>query len=160
MSRLPILPEEFWMGTVTLVDYENPVQNNNNGYYISGGSDEMSASSKYPFYVELDSSDGMILGQHLYLTVAGEEETPLEGVLLGGSFVCYDEEGNTYVWADNGQGKLEKRTVELGDYDMMSDAYQILSGLEESDYVAFPDESVCVEGAPTTKTAQEGGENQ
>lgn len=154
-------PQEFWMGTVTLVDYENPVQGNNNGYYISSGSDEMSSSSRYPFYVELDSSDGLILGQHLYLSVAAEEETDaLEGVTLGSAFICYDEEGNCYVWAESSQGKLEKRTVELGSYDMMTDAYEILSGLEESDYVAFPDEEVCVEGAPTTRTQQEGGKSQ
>lgn len=155
-SRLD--PSQFWMGTVTLVDYENPVQGNNSRYVIAS-SDEMGFSSWYPFYVELDSSDGMILGQHLYMTVAGEEEKTLEGVTLGSSFLCYDEEGNTYVWADN-QGKLEKRTVELGEHDMMRDAYQILSGLEDSDYVAFPDEAVCIEGAPTTKTAQEGGKDQ
>jgi len=155
-SRLD--PSQFWMGTVTLVDYENPVQGNNSRYVIAS-SDEMGFSSWYPFYVELDSSDGMILGQHLYMTVAGEEEKTLEGVTLGSSFLCYDEEGNTYVWADN-QGKLEKRTVELGEHDMMRDAYQILSGLEDSDYVAFPDEAVCIKGAPTTKTAQEGGKDQ
>ena len=156
-------PEEFWMGTVTLVDYENPVQNNNNGYYISGGSDEMSASSKYPFYVELDSSEGMILGQHLYLTVAGEEEAEPghpEGVTLGSAFIAYDEDGTTYVWADNGQGRLEKRALELGDYDMNRDAYQILSGLSEEDYVAFPNEELCVEGTRTTRQEQEGGKNQ
>lgn len=155
-SRLD--PSQFWMGTVTLVDYENPVQGNNSRYVIAS-SDEMGFSSWYPFYVELDSSDGMILGQHLYMTVAGEEEKTLEGVTLGSSFLCYDEDGNTYVWADN-QGRLEKRAVELGEHDMMRDAYQILSGLEDSDYVAFPDEAVCIEGAPTTKTAQEGGKDQ
>lgn len=155
-SRLD--PSQFWMGTVTLVDYENPVQGNNSRYVIAS-SDEMGFSSWYPFYVELDSSDGMILGQHLYMTVAGEEEKTLEGVTLGSSFLCYDEDGNTYVWADN-QGRLEKRAVELGEHDMMRDAYQILSGLEDSDYVAFPDEAVCIEGAPTTKTAQEGGKEQ
>ena len=156
-SRLD--PEEFWMGTVTLVDYENPTQGNSNGYY-NMDSDEMGNSSRYPFYVELDSSDGLMLGQHLYLSVAGEEETTLEGVTLSGAFVCYDEDGSTYVWADNGQGRLEKRSVELGDYDGMKDVYVILSGLEESDYVAFPDEAVCTPGVPTTKTAQEGGKNQ
>ena len=151
-------PEEFWMGTVTLVDYENPVQGNNNGYY--SGSDEMGSSSRYPFYVELDSSDGLILGQHLYLSAAGEESTALEGVTLGSAFLCYDEDGSSFVWADDGQGKLEKRTVELGNYDMMSDAYEILSGLSESDYVAFPDEEVCVQGAPTIRQTQKGGNSQ
>lgn len=151
-------PEEFWMGTVTLVDYENPVQGNNNGYY--SGSDEMGSSSRYPFYVELDSSDGLILGQHLYLSAAGEESTALEGVTLGSAFLCYDEDGSSFVWADDGQGKLEKRTVELGNYDMMSDVYEILSGLSESDYVAFPDEEVCVQGAPTIRQTQKGGNSQ
>ena len=153
-------PEEVWMGTVTLVDYENPVQGNNNGYYISSGSDEMSASSRYPFYVELDSMDGLILGQHLYLSVAGEEPVSLEGVTLSGAFVCYDEDGSCFVWADNGQGKLEKRGVELGNYDPMADAYEILSGLSDSDYVAFPDEEVCLQGAPTIRQSQEGGGSQ
>ena len=153
-------PEEVWMGTVTLVDYENPVQGNNNGYYISSGSDEMSASSRYPFYVELDSMEGLILGQHLYLSVAGEQSSSLEGVTLSGAFLCYDEDGSCFVWADDGQGKLEKRGVELGNYDPMADAYEILSGLSDSDYVAFPDEEVCIQGAPTTRQSREGGDSQ
>ena len=153
-------PEEVWMGTVTLVDYENPVQGNNNGYYISSGSDEMSASSRYPFYVELDSMEGLILGQHLYLSMAGEEPVSLEGVTLSSAFLCYDEDGSCFVWADDGQGKLEKRGVELGNYDPMADAYEILSGLSDSDYVAFPDEEVCLQGAPTIRQSQEGGGSQ
>ena len=157
-SRLD--PTQYWMGTVTLVDYENPTQGNNNGYYISSGSDEMSSSSRYPFYVELDSSDGLLLGQHLYLSVASEEEVSLEGVTLGSAFICFDEEGNSYVWAESSQGKLEKRTVELGEYDMAQDVYEILSGLAETDYVAFPDEELCVEGAPTSRQTQKGGSGQ
>ena len=153
-------PEEVWMGTVTLVDYENPVQGNNNGYYVSSDSDEMSASSRYPFYVELDSMEGLILGQHLYLSVAGEQSSSLEGVTLSGAFLCYDEDGSCFVWADDGQGKLEKRGVELGNYDPMADAYEILSGLSGSDYVAFPDEEVCLQGAPTIRQSQEGGGSQ
>lgn len=153
-------PEEVWMGTVTLVDYENPIQGNNNGYIISSDSDEMSASSRYPFYVELDSMEGLILGQHLYLSMAGEEPVSLEGVTLSGAFLCYDEDGSCFVWADDGQGKLEKRGVELGNYDPMADAYEILSGLSDSDYVAFPDEEVCLQGAPTIRQSQEGGGSQ
>ena len=46
--------------------------------------------------------------------------------------------------------------VELGRYDEAADVYEILSGLSEQDYVAVPDDSVCIEGAPTTKTEQGG----
>ena len=38
--------------------------------------------------------------------------------------LCYNEDGTTYVWAEN-RGKLEKRTVELGDYNMMADMQEI-----------------------------------
>ena len=54
---------------------------------------------------------------------------------------------------------LEQRTVELGDYDGTADVYQILSGLTEDDFVAFPDEELCKVGAPTTKTEQGGTKN-
>lgn len=141
---------QFWMGTVSLVDYENPTQGGSNSYYID--SDEMGNSSRYPFYVEMDSIDGMLLGQHVYLSVEQEQTEELTGLLLSASFIAYDEDGNPFAWADNGRGRLEKRNVELGEYDSASDAYQILSGLEEGDYIAFPDESVCTPGAPTTKS--------
>lgn len=136
----------FWNGTVTLVDYENPTTNDSDYYYSN--SDEMTSSSKYPFYVELDSTDGLILGQHLYLEVAVEEEE-VAGLAISDAFIAYDEEGNPYVWAEK-DGKLEKRAVTLGDYDYMSGTVSILEGLTEQDYIAFPDESVCVEGASVT----------
>ncbi len=148
-------PTQSWTGTVTLVDYENPSQGNNR----YGNTDEMGNSSRYPFYVELDSSDGMLLGQHLYLSVEQEESETLTGLTLGSSFVCFDDDGNAYVWADDGKGRLEQRTVELGDYDGTADVYQILSGLTEDDFVAFPDEELCKAGAPTTKTEQGGTKN-
>ena len=49
--------------------------------------------------------------------------------------------------------------MSLGEYDMMNDTYEILSGLTEDDYIAFPDLELCAEGVPTTKTepVQEDG---
>ena len=138
----------YWLGTVTLVDYENPTQGNDNSYYYGYSTDEMTSSSKYPFYVELDSTEGLILGQHVYMEVdAGEEES--SGVAVSSAFICYDEDGSTYVWAEN-RGKLEKRTVTIGEYNFMLDTMEILEGLTEEDYIAFPDGELCVEGAPTT----------
>ena len=107
-----------------------------------------STSSKYPFYVELDSSEGLLLGQHVYLELdSGEEET--SGLSVSAAFIAYDEEGNAYVWAEK-NGKLEKRTVVVGEYNFMTDTIEVLEGLTEEDYIAFPDETVCVAGAPTT----------
>ena len=142
-----------WSGTVTLVDYENPSQENPNAMYYGTSSDEMSASSKYPFYVELDSTDGLILGQHVYLQLEGQEEEPA-GIFISSAFIVYGEDGSTFVWADK-NGKLEKRSVEVGEYNMMNDTNEILSGLSEDDYIAFPDAELCVEGVATTKTQPE-----
>ncbi len=49
---------------------------------------------------------------------------------------------NAYVWAANDKDKLEKRSVTLGAYDEDTDCYEILSGLDTSDYIAFPDDSL------------------
>ena len=138
---------QFWMGTVTLVDYENPTQQNNNNYYVMS-TDEMTTSSKYPFYVELENTDGLILGQHVYLELAaGEGEN--SGVPVSISFLCYEEDGSAYVWAED-RGRLEKRTVTLGEMNDMMGTVEILEGLTEDDYIAFPDPELCREGAATT----------
>ena len=137
-----------WSGTVSLVDYENPVQGGNNDYYYVGPTDEMTSASKYPFYVELDSTDGLILGQHVYLQLEVEETVPA-GAAISSAFICYEEDSSAYVWAEN-RGKLEKRVVTLGEYNMMNDTMEILEGLTEADFIAFPDPELCVVGAPTT----------
>ena len=138
-----------WSGTVTLVDYENPIQGNNNNYYYMGSSDEMTTASKYPFYVELDSTDGLILGQHVYMELAVEEDAPA-GPAISSAFICFDEDGTCYVWAEN-RNKLEKRTVELGEMNDMLGTVEILSGLTEEDFIAFPDPELCIVGAHTTR---------
>ena len=153
-------PDTFWTGTVTLVDYESPYQDSDYDRYYGMSSDEMSASSKYPFYVELDSTEGLILGQHVYMELETEEEASA-GVSISSVFFCYEEDGSPYVWAEK-RGKLEKRTVTLGEYNPMQDTYQVTEGLTEEDYIAFPDGELCQEGAPTTHDQvvqeTEGGE--
>ena len=108
---------QYWVGTVTLVDYENPAQGNNNNYY-GMATDEMTSSSKYPFYVELESTEGLILGQHVYLEVDAEEGD-VSGIPVSMAFICYEDDGTAYVWAEN-RNRLEKRKVTLGEMnDMM-----------------------------------------
>ena len=157
-SRITILSRTdeavTWSGTVSLVDYENPVQGSDNNYYYMGSTDEMTTSSKYPFYVELDSTEGLILGQHVYLQLEIEESGEPAGPAISSAFICYEEDGSTYVWAEN-KGKLEKRTVTVGEYNFMNDTMEILEGLTESDFIAFPDPELCVVGAPTPRELQE-----
>ena len=153
-----------WSGTVTLVDYENPSQGNEYDMYYGMASDEMTTASKYPFYVKLDSTDGLILGQHVYLELE-QDEAEAAGVSISMAFLCYEEDGSAYVWAEDGH-RLEKRAVTLGEMNPMNGTQQILEGLTGEDYIAFPDENLCTEGAPTThdqpeaetQPATEGGE--
>lgn len=144
-----------WTGIVSLVDYENPTQGNEYDMYYGGFSDEMTSASKYPFYVELNDTEGLILGQHVYMELDTGEETAA-GVSISSAFICFEEDGTAYVWAENWD-KLAKRTVTLGEYNMAMDTYEILDGLYEYDYIAFPDPELCKEGVPTTheNTAQE-----
>ena len=160
-NRMKILSRtdenQFWMGTVSLVDYENPTQENNNNYYVMS-TDEMTTSSKYPFYVELEDTQGLILGQHVYMEVAREEGT-VSGIPVSMTFISYEEDGTPYVWAEK-RGKLEKRTVTLGQINDMMGTVEILEGLAQEDYIAFPDEALCRSGVATTRSvpAEEAAE--
>lgn len=64
------------------------------------------------------------------------------------------EGGTAYVWADDGNGRLEKRTVVLGEYDEELDEYEILSGLTEDDLIAWPMEGL-YEGVKTVTDMDE-----
>ena len=141
-----------WYGTVTLIDYENPSQGNQYDMYYGMAADEMTSASRYPFYVEPDDTTGLLLGQHVYMELdTGDAE--ISGPAIGSYFVCFDDDGDTYVWAEN-RGKLEKRAVVLGEYDPMTDTYAIWEGLDDDDYIAFPDPELCKEGAPVTRSVE------
>lgn len=157
-------PEQTWSGTVSLIDLESATQSNPNSMYFGGmDAGEMGSSSKYPFYVELSSADGLMLGQHVYMELAGGE-TASSGLWLPEYYLCYEEpasadqeQGDPYVWAANSKDRLEKRYVTLGAYDEMQMAYEILEGLTAEDYIAFPSET-CVAGAVVTHDPAEAAE--
>lgn len=141
-----------WTGTIEKIDTENKQANNNNMSYDGSNSDNQ--SSKYPFYVKLDSADGLMLGQHLYVELDEGQMDEKEGIWLYSGYIVQDED-TPYVWADNGNGKLEKRTVELGKYDEGMDLYEITSGLELTDYIAWPVSGFRI-GLKTTTNVDEG----
>ena len=126
-----------WSGVLESIDWETKVENNNNRYYYGPGSDEMTSSSKYPFYVKLDDVTGLILGQHVYIEPDYGQQEVREGLWLPEYYIV-DADSSPYVWAANGRDRLEKRSVSLGEYDAERGEYQIVSGLKESDYIAFP----------------------
>ena len=137
-----------WSGVVDYIDWDNQIQSNNN-YYYDGMGDEMTSSSKYPFYVVLDNYDDLIMGQHVYIEPGDANAQTGTGLCLPAYFIN-DVETDPWVWAANGKDKLEKRKVTLGEYDPSMDTYVIESGITPDDYIAFPDETLTA-GAPVVK---------
>ncbi len=137
-----------WKGTVSRIDTENPDNNSGQGYYYGG--DSSNSSSKYPFYVELENSSGLIMGQHVYMEINyGQEELgDREGIWLEQYYVDVTDPDAPFVWADNGSGSLEKRWVSLGERDDELFLVQITQGLELTDAIAVPDPEY-KEGMPT-----------
>ena len=134
--------DQTWKGTISMIDWANAQQSNQNSYY-DGGSDDTSSSSKYPFYVELESSDGLLLGQHVYIEPDyGQDAEQDANTLKLPAYYINDADSSPWVWAQNSKGKLEKRSLTLGDYDAEMDAYVVTDGLTADDYIAFPDESL------------------
>ena len=132
--------DQTWKGTISSIDWNNPAQSSNNYYYDSGSSDTGN-SSKYPFYVELSSSDGLLMGQHVYIEPDLGQDAQSPGIQLPASFIN-DADSSPWVWAQSSSGKLEKRSLTLGDYNAELDTYAVTDGLTAADYIAFPDDTL------------------
>lgn len=152
LLRSRVDASQTWTGVITTMDESPEEDNNNNYYYYDGGSDEMTSSSSYPFYIDLDSMDGLILGQHLYIEPRESQTEEEQTLWLDASYIL-EEDGHYYVWAADRHDELEKREISVGQFDEMFYRYEILAGLTLDDRIAFPDESVQA-GAPVTDTYQ------
>ena len=135
-----------WTGLVDTIEMEPTDDRNNNMYYMSG--DTGQRSSRYNFYVTLDSLEGLILGQHVYIEPDLGPAAQREGLWLPAAYIDHDEVGS-FVWAADENDRLEIRSLTLGDYDAENDMYQITSGLTAQDRIAYPSEEL-VEGGPVT----------
>lgn len=150
MLRSRVDDSQTWTGTVSEIDTENPDTSGSSGvYYYGAATDDTTSSSNYPFYIELDSTEGLMLGQHVLIEpAAGAQATT--AMQLDASFVQGSAEEGFWVWAEK-SGKLEKRAITVGALDEMMNCYEVLDGLTAEDYIAFPEPGL-EEGAPTTHT--------
>ena len=146
--RSRIDAEQTWTGVISEIDTENPENNNGSMTYYYGPMDDTTSSSNYPFYVELDSTEGLMLGQHVYIEPNGGQEQQT-ALMLDASFVQGTAEEGYWVWAADSDDKIERRSITVGTFDEMMNSYEITDGLTPADYIAFPEESV-QEGAPVT----------
>lgn len=60
-----------WKGIMGSIDMNNGTSDSDSSDMYMGmsstGSDDQTSSTSYPFYVELDSSEDLMLGQHVYI---------------------------------------------------------------------------------------------
>lgn len=146
--------EEIWKGSVDVIDTEKPESSSQSEMY--SGSDSSARATKYPFYVTLETSDGLMLGQHVYIEPGTGVNT--EGLHLMTAYIVDADGKEPYVWVANKKDRLEKRNVKLGAYDEEQDTWEITEGLKETDYIVWPD-GECKEGAAVQKNenVQAGG---
>lgn len=123
-----------WTGKIEYIEWDNP-EKQQGDIYIEGDSENR--ASKYPFYAVLDETDGLMLGQHVYIEPTGGDAS---GMMLP-EYYINDAEGDAWVWAATKRGKLEKRDLQLGEYDSDLCCYEVLGGLTADDYIAFPDDT-------------------
>lgn len=156
ISRLN--PDQIWNGVVELVDYENAEQNSYDQMYY-GTMDTMTASSSYPFYVVLESTEGLLLGQHVYIQLAAAGAATGELYIPESYLTDFTTDPlgtiTASVWVTGEDGTLVKQIVGLGEYDLNTGSYQVVSGLEKDDYVANPGDSNVAEGAEAALPNQE-----
>ena len=133
-----------WRGKITEIDTQTPQK--------SMGMNDYSSSTQYPFYIELEQNDGLMIGQHVLIERDYGQEEKKEGIWLD-EFMMVFLDDVAYVWADNGNGILGKKQVVLGEYDEDQRRYEIQSGLSQSDWIAFPEEDL-EEGMPTVRVQE------
>ena len=134
-----------WKGTMGSIDVNNGSTESDSDNYFgmsSTGSDDQTSSTSYPFYVELDSSDGLMLGQHVYIERDIGQDEQKDGLWLSDYYIVDADTNEPYVWAANDKKKLEKRYITLGKHDEDLGEYEIVDGLTKKDSIAFPTDAL------------------
>ena len=141
----------YWTGIVSLVDYNTASGNEYDNMY-GYVTDSMSTSTSYPFYIALDSTDGLLLGQHVYIQLsapAGDETLRIpESYLMDVAMDPETFQTTGTVWGVNEDSRtLTKVTVTLGEYDPVYGTYTILDGITAESYLADPADPGVKDGA-------------
>lgn len=169
-----------WDGVITKIDRESTMSGNNNGNMGYDSYEGAESATKYPFYVEVQSQNDLMLGQHVYMELDEGQKEEKEGLWLYSYYIVFEDDETAaenmfgelettemtemvmpemaesidsdstetapvrkaYVWAANEKNRIEKRYITLGQYDAELDEYEILDGLTEEDYIAWPMEGL------------------
>lgn len=139
-----------WEGTIVEINTEKGESNQQDSYYMGGDdSSDNGSATNYPFYVELEDSEGLILGQHVYLEPDVGQTQAKDGIWIPDYYFEIEENGTAWAWAASPRNLLEHRQVKLGEHDDEMMTYEVLEGLDEDDYITAPVEDL-TEGLPVS----------
>lgn len=156
LIRSRVDESQIWNGTMGTVDMESTQDGSGSAAYAgfdASSSEAQQTSTSYPFYVELKNSEGLMLGQHVYIEMDNGQTAAREGVWLDEYYIVNPQE-EPYVWAAAEDGSLEKREIAVGEYDEQLGKYQVQEGLDKKDWIAFPTQDL-KEGMEVTKSDKE-----
>lgn len=126
-----------WTGVIDSINTDETEESDESSgdmdYYMDESSGE--SASTYNFYVELDSDDGLMMGQHVLIEQDFGQDEEKEGIWLPSAYLYMDED-KYYVWMANSRDRLELHEVTVGEYDEDLDQYEILEGLSMDDCIA------------------------
>lgn len=145
--------DTYWKGTISKLDTGSASSNSSDS---SGES--MTSSSKYPFYVSVEDTTGLSMGQHVYIELdigQLEDKEASSSLWLEDYYIDLTDEENPCVWVDK-NGRIAKKPVTLGDYNAETFKYEIKDGLEATDLIAMP-YSGLKEGTKTINMDEESG---
>jgi hypothetical protein len=143
--------------TVTVMSWENYAQVEGTVVEISPYPDESGQYwfsnqgnqnvSLYPFKVFVDEDADLREGEYVEITFDGGGDQD-SGLYLTSAFVR-QENGKSYVYVAGADGTLEKRFIKTGRI-LWGSEYEILGGLSQDEYIAFPYGRNVKDGAKTT----------
>lgn len=131
--------DKTWTGTISKISNESATNDSEEDNYDGEENNSGQSASKYSFYVTLRSSDGLMIGQHVYIELG--EPSNDSALWLYADYIIKDGD-NAYVWVADQKNNLNKQEVTLGRHNEENNTYEILSGLKLEDYIAYPSDSL------------------
>ena len=138
--RSRVNKDQFWKGTVSEIKRNQEKEKDKDQESSQSGQEK---ASRYPFYVILDESESLILGQHVFIEPDVGQEEKKEGIWINSGFIIQEKDGSSYVWSVE-KGKIVKKKIETGQIDEETDRIEICAGLTKKDYIYWPDPSLKV----------------
>ena len=130
-----------WYGIIS--DVKKPGENKKDGDSSDSGDDtsgfsdtDTGSGAGYTYYVDLESEEGLLVGQHLYMEPDLGQGGRIEGLWIDAANYVWEEDGQTMLWVENSSSRLEKRPVTVSEPDEYGKVL-VKEGLDKLEYIAL-----------------------